>query len=54
MATNTPVFLPGNFHGQRSLPGYSLSGLKESNMTERLNTHPNYESKEEIRRKPVA
>ena len=32
----TPVFLPGEFHGQRSLMGYSPWGCKESNMTERL------------------
>ena len=32
----TPVFLPGEFHGQRSLVGYSPSGHKESDMTERL------------------
>ena len=25
-----PVFLPGKSHGQRSLAGYSLQGLKES------------------------
>ena len=31
-----PVFLPGEFHGWRSLVGYSLWGGKESNMTERL------------------
>ena len=24
----TPVFLPGKFHGQRSLAGYSLGSLK--------------------------
>ena len=24
----TPVFLPGKFHGQRSLVGYSLWGVK--------------------------
>ena len=30
----TPVFLPGEFHGQRSLVGYSLWGRKESDMTE--------------------
>ena len=30
----TPVFLPGNFHGQRSLGGYSPWGHKESDMTE--------------------
>ena len=26
----TPVFLPGESHGQRSLPGYSPKGRKES------------------------
>ena len=35
----TPVFLPGEFHGQRSLVGYSLWGCKESDMTEATNTH---------------
>ena len=30
----TPVFLPGEFHGQRSLVGYSPWGCKESNTTE--------------------
>ena len=29
----TPVLLPGKFHGQRSLAGYSPWGHKESNMT---------------------
>ena len=33
----TPVFLPGEFHGQRSLVGYSSRGCKESNITEWLN-----------------
>ena len=32
----TPVFLPGEFGGQRSLTGYSLQGCKESDMTEQL------------------
>ena len=32
----TPVFLPGEFHGQGSLAGYSPWGHKESDMTERL------------------
>ena len=32
----TPVFLPGEAHGQRKLMGYSLWGLKESDMTEQL------------------
>ena len=30
----TPVFLPGESHGQRSLVGCDPSGHKESNMTE--------------------
>ena len=30
----TPVFLPGKFHGQKSLVGYSPWGRKESDMTE--------------------
>ena len=30
----TPVFLPGEFHGQRSLTGHSPWGLKESDTTE--------------------
>ena len=34
----TPVFLPGESHGQRSLVGYSPWGCKESDMTEQL-TH---------------
>ena len=29
----TPVFLPGKFHRQKSLKGYSPWGLKESDMT---------------------
>ena len=32
----TPLFLPGEFHGQRSLEGYSPWGLKESDLTEQL------------------
>ena len=32
----TPAFLPGEFHGQRSLEGYSLWGHKESSSTEWL------------------
>ena len=35
MATHS-VFLPGEFHGQRRLAGYSLWGHKESDMTEQL------------------
>ena len=30
------VFLPGEFHGQRSLAAYSPWGLKKSGMTEQL------------------
>ena len=30
----TPVFLPGEFHGQRSLVSYNLWGHKESDMME--------------------
>ena len=29
----TPVFLPGEFHGQRSLAGYNPWGPKESDTT---------------------
>ena len=32
----TPVFLPGEFHGQRSLVGYSPWGHKESGTAEQL------------------
>ena len=32
----TPVFLPGEFHGQRILAGYSPWGHKELDTTERL------------------
>ena len=32
----TPVFLPGEFHGQRSLSGYRPSDCKELDTTERL------------------
>ena len=31
----TPVFLPGESHGQRNLVGYSPSGRKELDITER-------------------
>ena len=32
----TPVLLPGEFYGQRSLVGYSSWGCKESDITEWL------------------
>ena len=35
----TPVFWPGQSHGQRSLVGYRPWGHKESDTTERLSTH---------------
>ena len=35
----TPVFLRGEFYGQRILAGYSPWGCKESDMTEILSTH---------------
>ena len=38
----TPVFLPGEFHGQQSLMGYSPWGCKESDTTEQLTLHYNY------------
>ena len=33
----TPVFLPEESHGQKSLPGYSPRGRKESDMTKATN-----------------
>ena len=36
---STPVLLPGESHGQRSLVGYSPWGRKESDTTERLHFH---------------
>ena len=35
----TPVFLPGEFLGQRSLAGYSAWGSKESDTTEVTHSH---------------
>ena len=35
----TAAFLPGEFHGQRSLAGYSPWGCKESDMTEHAGTY---------------
>ena len=34
----TPVYLPGEAHGQRSLVGYSPWGCKELDMTKLLST----------------
>ena len=36
----TPAFLPGEFHGQRSLAGYSPWGHKESDTTDKLSELP--------------
>ena len=35
----TPVSLPGEFHGQRSLMGYSPQGYRESDTTDCAHTH---------------
>ena len=35
----TPVFLPGESHGQRSLVGYRPWGCKESDATEHRHAH---------------
>ena len=35
----TPVFLPGEFHGQRSLASYNPWGRKEADMTKLLHFH---------------
>ena len=43
----TPVFLPGEFHGQRSLVGYSSWGCKELDTTERL-THTHAQTRESL------
>ena len=37
--STTPVFLPGEFHGQMSLAGYSLRGHKGLDKTEWLSMH---------------
>ena len=38
----TPVFLPGKFHRQRSLVGYSPWGHKELDMTEQARTRSSF------------
>ena len=35
----TPIFWPGEFHGQRSLAGYNPWGCKESETTERISLY---------------
>ena len=39
----TPIFLPGESHGQRSLEGYSPRGRKESDTLKRRTTHRTHE-----------
>ena len=39
----TPVFLPGEFHGQRSLAGYGPWGHKELGSTEQLTLITSYQ-----------
>ena len=42
MATHSSILAWREFHGQRSLMGYSSWGCKESDMTERLSTAQHY------------
>ena len=49
---STPVFLPGELHGQRNLVGYSPWGRKESDMTE--HTHKVSKSKWAGARPPMS
>ena len=44
----TLVLLPGEFHGQRTLVGYSSWGHKESDMTEQLMLSPPTNSEKAI------
>ena len=46
----TPVFLPGESHGQRSLAGYSPRAHKESTTIEPLSTHTHLNSVQSHRR----
>ena len=43
----TPVFWPGEFHGQRSLAGYSPWGHKELDMTDQLSLSHNMDKPKE-------
>ena len=45
----TPVFLPGESHGQRNLVGYSPYGHKESDTAENNNNKKNLDNKKEYR-----
>ena len=44
----TPVFLPAESHGQRSLVGYSSWGCKEPDTTERISMHTHKVTQERI------
>ena len=44
----TPVFLPGEFHGQGSLAGYSPWHCKESDMTEELSANTQYSNPSKV------
>ena len=44
----SPVFLPGESHGQRNLVGYGPWRRKESDTTELLNPHTHLTSKSSI------
>ena len=44
----SPVFLPGESHGQRSLAGYSPWAGKETDTTERLNSNKIFPSQHEL------
>ena len=39
MAMHSSIFLPGEFHGPKSLVGYSPWGRKELDTTEQLHFH---------------
>ena len=44
----TPVLLPGESHGERSLVGYSPWGSKESDTTEGLHFHFHFQSRKKF------
>ena len=45
---STPIFLPGKFHGQRSMAGFRPWGQKESDTTEQLSTHMSIRLREQL------
>ena len=49
----TPVFWPGEFHGQRSLAGYCLWGHKELDTTERLSLSTTEDPSEGVFKNPI-